>query len=834
MSLLRHYLVVALRMLAGDKAFALINIFGLATGLAACLLLLVYIRYETGYDSWLADAARVHQVQTVRREPGRPVSHWQSSPFPLRDRLAGDFPQIEAMSVVRSGQTVVMRAGQPLFVDCLTVDRAFFEIFRLPFAQGSAARALPDKYSIVLSESEAIRQFGTADAVGRTMTLGAGGGRRDYAVSAVLRDLPRNSSLRLSLLFLHDPADFEGLPPEATGWGAMDQHHYVRLRAGADAAAINAALPAWESRVIPPQVVDGRPSSQAGVIDLRLVPIAGVHLGEAQQGALAPGGDRRALATFALVALLTLAMAVINFVNLSTARAANRAREMALRKVLGATRGQLVMQMLGESLLVTAVAMLLALAMVELALPRLGLWLDAGLELDYLGEGGMLLPALALLAAAALAGGLYPSFYLSRFPPAPMLRAGKSAGDAQAGGRLVAVLVMVQFAVAIGLLVCTSVIYAQTRFVATVDPGYRRDGLIQIDSAWRFAGDSSEYAAARPQLLAVPGVVAAGRTNLGLAATNRNLLLIRPGGASRDLSAGLYSVDLDFFGTMEIRLLAGRLFGESHGADRLVRPDGADAGNLTAAQLQARGFGIVVNREAVRLLGLASPQAAVGESVRVEIEGLGFTPATIVGVVGDTRIRTARDAVEPIVYAWDPERTSQVIVRYAGARPADVMAGLGRVWRRFEPEIPFEGRFAEALVAESWAADRNRLLLFAGFTIVAALIACIGLYALAALVAARRAREIGIRKVLGARARDIVGLLVWQFTKPVVVANLIAWPAAWWAMRDWLDTFDLRVELGPTPFALAGLVALVIAVGTIAAHAVRVARTHPVHALRYE
>ena len=215
------------------------------------------------------------------------------------------------------------------------------------------------------------------------------------------------------------------------------------------------------------------------------------------------------------------------------------------------------------------------------------------------------------------------------------------------------------------------------------------------------------------------------------------------------------------------------------------------------------------------------------------MEGV-LTPATIVGVVADTRIRTPRDPLEPIVYTYDPARTSQVLIRYVSADPPAVMDAIHKVWRRFEPEIPFQGRFAEDILAETWAAERARGMLFAGFASLAVVIACLGLYSLAAFATERRTKEIGIRKVLGARVHDIVRLLVWQFSKPVVLANLIAWPAAWWAMRDWLNGFDARIALTPGPFVLAGLMALAIAVATVAGHALRVARLSPIHALRHE
>jgi putative ABC transport system permease protein len=823
-----HYLTIAVRTLAKNRVYTLINVLGLTLGLAACLMILLYIRYEQSYDAWLPQAERIHQVQAIWHEPGQPVTRSQNSPFPVRDHLQGGFPQIEAITVMGNGQTVTEREGEAVFLDAASVDPAFFDIFQLDFAHGDRARALPDTNSIVLTEAEALRQFGATDVVGRTMTLGAGGGKRDYRVSGVLRDLPTNSSLRLAVLFRYDSAAREALPTEMKGWGNMNQQHYVKLRPGADAAAINAALPVWEKRTIAPQLIDGKPASQADILDLALVPIADVHLGEAQAGALSPGGDKRALATFAVVALLTLGMAVMNFVNLSTARATQRAREVALRKVLGARRRQIVVQLLGESMVMAALAMLLALALVELAAPWIAGRIGADLQVAYLGPNGLLPSAIALFLAAGLLGGLYPAFYLSRFRPAQVLRANKSSAETPGNGRLRTVLVVIQFAIAIGLIVCTTVIYLQTRHVETVDPGYRRDGLIQIDAAWRFAGDSTEYQAARRDLLAIPGVVAAGRTNLGVAARNKNIYAVRVPGGPQDVSIGYYAIDPDFLSTMDVKLLAGRYLGDRQAKDLVSRSDDGPA------DLARDGINVVVNRNAAVLLGFRTPEAAIGRTVRLGLDGGTLVPSTIVGVIGDTRIRTARDAIEPLIYGYDPARTDTVVVRYGGADPAAVMAGLKQVWRRFEPEIPFQGRFAEEIVAEVYAADRARGALFAAFSAMAVLIACLGLFGLAAFTAERRTKEIGIRKVLGARIRDIVRLLTWQFSKPVVVANLVAWPAAWWAMRDWLNTFDVRVALTPGPFVLAGMLALAIAFGTVAGHAIRVARLNPIHALRYE
>ena len=817
----RNYWTVAVRALGNNLTYSIINIAGLAIGMAACITILVYIRYEQSYDSWLKDFQRVYQVQTTWHPPGQADIHTQASPFPLYERLPSGFPQVAAVTSVTAGKTVVEHDGQPIFLDATTVDPEFFKVFDLLFVAGSAATALPDTNSIVLTESEAIRQFGTADVLGQTLSLGAGPGKRDYRVSGVLRDLPRNSSLKIGIIYRRDLSQ---IPVEMRGWGNADQQHYVKLRAGADAAAIEAAIPAWKKRQFTPQVINGKSVSLADILDLHLVPINAVHLGSAQQAALTPGGDPRALLTFGIVALLTLGMAVINFVNLTTALAVRRSREIALRKVFGAMRRQLIVQFLFESALISAAAVLFGLSIVELALPWIGHEIGADLKLAYLGDGGMLLPSLTLLAATALAGGLYPALLLARFKPARVLHGSMSSAETPGSGRVRAALVIVEFAIAIGLIASTAIIYSQSRFLEEVDPGYRREGLIQIANAWRFT-KPPEYDAGRHAMLSIPGVTSVARTSMGVGSSDPTLRLMRaPDGQYQTMR--FTSVDADFLQTMRIDRLSGRLLGDRFALD-LVAP-------VPPAELANRGINVVINRNAAAKLGYRKAEAAVGRVMQVSFDGFVMVPSTIVGVVEDTRLKSTGDPVEPSVYAYDPPHTNQVVVRYTGARPAKVMAALGKVWHRFEPEIPFEARFVDDIAREQYAAERARTLLFATFSVLAVVIACLGLFGLAALTAERRTKEIGIRKVLGARTRDVAQLLVWQFSRPVIVANVIAWPAAWWMMRDWLNDFDQRISLTPVPFVMAAAIALGIAVVTVVGHAVKVARANPIHALRYE
>jgi putative ABC transport system permease protein len=827
-----NYLTVAVRALARHKVFAFINIFGLALGLAACILILLYVRYETSYDRWLPDGERVYQVQTLFTDPetgARSVSG--SSQGAITESLAREFPQIEAIARADSDQVVVVDKGEARFVDLVGADDSFFRILRVPFLSGDPDRALKDADSLVLSRAEAMKRFGTVDAVGRTLTGIRAGVKYEMRVTGVFEDLPLNSHLGFTLVSRLRDKD-----RASCGWGCVNGGVYLKLRPGASAEEINRRLPAWEKRYIPRRNVGGQMVSEGDAFDWKLVNVRDVHLSGAE--ALwdgRPGNDGRTIATFAIVALLILGMACVNFINLATARAGQRAREVALRKVLGASRRQLIVQFLGESLLLTAAAMLIALAISELALPWLASFLRADLKMGYWGPNGILASALGLVLVVGLAGGLYPAFYLSRYQPGRVLKANQSAAEPAGTGRLRNLLVVAQFAVSIGLIVCTLIVYAQTRFAQTAEPGYRREGLIQVTNFNRAVVAPLTETMIR-EVRKVPGVTAAAASNIRVASGTVLNTAVEIPGRQRPVTIGWYSTHPDFLATMGVRLLAGRPLSRRFANDSAAIDETSPAAAEAAARDQARrGINVIVNALAAKQMGFATPAEAIGKTFKANVlpEEIGPLPATIVGVVEDSRFRSLREPVEPMIFP-DEGVYRNLIIRYDSADPEAVRSGVERVWKRLVPDLPFEGDFADAQLAELYLTDQARGRTFAGFALLAIVIACLGLFGLAAFTAERRTKEIGIRKVFGARVPDIVRLLAWQFSKPVVLANLVAWPVAWWVMRDWLNGFDSRIPLGPGPFLMAGLLALAIALGTIAGHAVKVARLNPIHALRYE
>ena len=828
----RNYWTVAVRALAKSKTYSIINIAGLAIGMAACILILLYIRYEQSYDKWVPDAENTYQLQTWNPNPddGEPF-FLQMAPYVTKDRIRKDFPQVEAGAYLQNNEPVLLKDGQASATEnYLFTDDDFLKVVNLPLVSGTSLTA---PQTAAITRSEAIKQYGTDQVLGRTLTVISRGEKRDFKINAVLEDLPKNSSMKIDALLRLDYGPFNAAGPQfLTCWGCQSGWVYLKMRPGTDVQQLEAQLPAWEKRNIPDEPNGDIKYNAGDNSDWHFVNIQDVHLGKAQDGSLTPGNDRQTITTFAIIALMILGMAVVNFTNLATARASQRAREVALRKVLGASRKQLVVQFVSESILISSAAMLFALALVELVVRPFAAFLDADLKLSYFASDGILLPAIGLALLVGVISGLYPAFFLSRFQPAQVLKANRSAAETPGSGRLRTALVVLQFAVSIGLIICTAVVYGQTVYARSVDPGFKRDHIIQLDELGRAQLYNSAESIVE-QMKRVPGVVAAGLTQIGINTNNQSNSGLIPPGSNRQVSIGQYDVGVGFFDAMGLKLVAGRWFDANRPMDDATLPYPPDPAIEKA--VAQRGVNVVLNEYAVKKLGFKSPQDAVGKVVKSELYSpeSGMVNINIVGVVGDSRFRSVRTPIDPIMFRKVRTGPGWLMIRYQGD-PATVKAAIERQWKQITSEVPFNAKFSDDVMAELYEKEDARAQIFAAFSLLAVIIGCLGLFGLAAFTAERRTKEIGIRKVLGARTRDIVRLLVWQFSRPVVIANLIAWPVAWWLMRDWLNNFDERITLGPAPFLVAALIALGIAVATVVGHALKIARANPIHALRYE
>ncbi|QDK35036.1 ABC transporter permease [Sphingomonas sp. IC081] len=804
----RFALLSLYRSLTRHKLYAALNVGGLAVGIAVFLVLGLYARFETSYEKWLPRHDRVYVAQTVWNLPESPFNG--AYPYTmggLLEQLREDFPGVVGTRIRggRNGGTVI-RGGVATSADVAQVDASFFDVFDLPMVRGSGS-ALRQPANVLISETLARRYFGTSDPIGQTLTI-AVDKAVNYRVAGVFRDLPANSDLRISLL-----VPLPATPPSEQWfhWGSSSLQTFLRFDTPQAARAFEQKLPPFVDRR---GLADmGKDASK--IQQITLLPLTRMHL---EPAGSASASAKITVVTLAIVGLLTLLVAIVNYVNLATARANLRAREVAMRKVLGADRLALVRQFLGEAVLTVGIAALLGLILAELSLPLVNAAGGLSLTIPY----ALVVPALMVLTlVVGLLAGFYPALLLSRYPAASVLASARSPGGGRVGTRVREGLVVLQFGLAIAFMVGTAVLVAQTRHVRQSDLGFQREGLMLLLSTRDnlVGADRTRMIAAAIRDLPSVRSAAIGNNAAGGSGEDNADNVPLPGVAGDGPSLRWIITGPDFFKVYGARVLAGRVFDAAHRDDDALARD------------MASGINIVINRQAVSTLGFRSPQEAIGKTVG------GKRPRTIIGVVEDMRFFSPRqpNSATYYVYYSQPEKafTAVVSIRYTGD-PRVTMDALRTIWQRSVPQVPFEAATADTQLTKFYEADDRATRLFAIGAGLAVLIGCVGLWGLASYNTQMRIKEIGIRKTLGASSADIARLLVGQFLRPVLLANLVAWPLAFVAMRTWLTGFDDRVALSPLFFIGGSVLATVIAVLTVLGQSLRASRAAPAWALRHE
>ena len=799
------------RSMTRHKLYAALNIGGLAVGIAVFIVLGLYVRFETSYEKWVPDHAKIYAVQSVWKVPGSPFSGaYNSTMGGLLDQFREDFPATVGTRVLGGEDGGTVRRGNTAVTeDVAMVDPSFFQMFDLAMASGQGDGALADPNSVLLSRSAARRFFGDRDAVGQTLVVSTFE-ERAYRVAGVFDDLPLNSDFKWSVL-IPLPADAERQDSNWYHWGSATLQTYLRFPNAAAARAFEDKMPEFINRRGEADIGE----DAADMLGLELLPLSEVHL---EPEGSAGDSAKFTLTTLGLVGVFALLIALINYVNLATARAGLRAREVAMRKVLGADRAAIMRQFLAEAILTVAVASLLGLILAELGLPLINAAGGLSLSIPY----ALAVPVLAALTlVAGLLAGAYPALLISGYRPAAVLASSRSPGGGRTGTRVREALVVVQFGLAVAFLIGTAVLVAQTSHVRAADIGFQREGLLtvlslrdsQVEPAQKlaFLREASDLAAVKNGTLANTAVGGSGERNAD------NIPL--PGVPGEGPSLLWEVVGPGFFDTYGTQLVAGRTFDQRFGADDSSTAD------------RDVNTNIVINREAVGVLGFATPEEAVGKTIG------GSRPRTIVGVVENMAFFGPREpaAAGYYVYTAKPETlsTSVASLRFTGD-PRVLEAELKDIWQRIVPQVPFDSQTADRRLAEFYQDDDRAARLFAIGAGLAVLIGIVGLWGLASFNTARRVKEIGIRKSLGASSADIVKLLVGQFLRPVLIANLIAWPIAYLAMQKWLAGFADRIDLSLIYFLGASLLAIAIAVLTVLGQSLRASRTTPAWALRHD
>lgn len=833
--MLRNYVSAALGNMGRNGLYAGITVLGLAVSFTAAILIGLYVRDEYSFDRFVPGHQNVYRLKLDLLLPGqkpRPIDVVQST---AASYLKLDFPEVQSAARLSVSSSSLKIGDQATNEFVSWVDPDFFKVMPFPVLAGDPNAALARPDGLVLTRSTARRYFGEDKPIGRTLLVDPGqegridlptdeqrmiSGFHPMKVMAVLDDLPSSSHLTAQVfaagLAPFSPIAVEDRHPDP---GSESQLAYLRLKPGASPAGWTDRLQGFADRRY--HNIYGPHSTNR----FWLAPLDGLHFipeGTGPSMILRPSGDRHVDIAIAAVGALVVAIAAINFVTLMTARATRRAVEVGVRKATGARRRDLVVQFMGEALIYVVIAMIVAVVAAELALPSLNAFLQRDLRFDYLGDPGLagVLSAAALLTA--LLAGLYPALVLSSFRPAAALKGGPGTSTGSVAVRQG--LVIAQFAILIGLIVMTATIYRQTRFVLNDALRVDTDQVIRL-----FGPCGSAFERETP---AIPGVkaVACASSSAMQMGTNQTAALM-PDRSVRTLYTA--AVGVGFFELHGLKPVAGRFLSKGRGEDMLLdRPD-------PAIELRPS---IVLNESAVRFLGFKSPAAAVGQAVTWERWSLAARPgqklpdlpSRVIGVVPDFSLGSVRTAVNPTIFYVDPVISQMLAIKLDRQRIPETLEDIRRLWRRTghdsPPGVVFESQAIQALYQDVITQG----VLIGVCSGLAILIACLGLFALAAFVTERRIKEIGVRKAMGASSADVVRLLLWQFTQPVLWANLIAWPAAFFAMDYWLHGFAYRVGQPVWLFVAAALAAALIAWATVSFQSWMVARSKPATALRYE
>ena len=833
--MLTNYIAAALGNLRRNWLYASITIAGLAISFAAAILIGLYLRDEYSFESFLPDHENVYRLGETLVLPGQKPFSVDGVSATAAPALKVDFPQLERVARVAPSQITLKKGNQPIQEAVLWADPGFFRMLRYPVLAGDPNAAIEAPDGLVITRSAARKYFGEDAPIGRTLQVKVGFGGPGMSpdeasqmssfhpmrVMAVLQDLPSNTHISADVFAAakapFSPVSFEDRHPSQF---SSDTLTYVKLKPGASVDRIRAGLKAYADNHFP--LYGGGPSNYR----FRLTALKDLHFDASTQGAPAgvrPPGDRRVDAGVGAVGALIVLTAAINFVTLMTARATRRAVEVGVRKAVGARRRDLVVQFMGEALIYVLISMVLAVALAELMLPYLNGFLQRVLKFDYLADpriGGALVAA-ALLTA--LLAGLYPAMVLSGFRPASALKGGATQPSGSASVRNV--LVVGQFAILIGLIVMTGTIYRQTNFALHDALRLDTSQVLQVGAPCR--------SAFRQEVERLGGVKAVSCASvMALGYNPSKSVVIRPDRSMQTVSEG--PVDVGFFEIHGIKPVAGRFFSKAIGEDVLL-----DQPTLPPETVQPN---FVINVAAAHALGFSNAADAVGKRynwVRWQQPAPpGQIPhqqiSQIVGVAPDFSLGSVRTAIEPTIYYVNPGRTQMMLVKLEGRRIPETVAAMEALWKRTGADQPLEHLFENQSVEALYKDVVTQEIALAICSGLAILIACLGLFALAAFVTERRTKEIGVRKAMGASTFDVVRLLLWQFTKPVLWANLVAWPLAFWAMSHWLQGFAYRVDLPVWLFALAAVIAVLIAWITVSTHAWLVARAKPATALRYE
>ena len=805
--MLKNYFKTAWRNLMKNKTFSFINIVGLATGMAACIIILLFVFYEKSFDNF--HTKNIYRLNEVQKFEGMVASQKVGlSMFPMGPTLQKEFPEIKNFTRIHWNDKVQMTYGDKRIYlpNVFFVDSTFFQLFDFKLLNGNKTTVLQKPNSMVLTEASAEKLFGKTDPIGKTVTH-YGGDTTSFVVTGIMQNVPQNSQLQFDGLFSFNTI-YDKHPEMMKQWGGNWLDTYFELAPGTNTALLEKKFPAYLKKYL-------TRNDNWKNYELFLLPLRDVHASASDIGLdylNYQKFDKNYTNIFFAIALTVLLIACINFMNLATARSAERAKEVGIRKSIGAYRWQLGFQFISESIIISLLALVLAVILVKLFLPWVNALSHRNLQFALFSNPVVLIMLLLGAGLIGLLSGLYPAAYLSAFQPVKVLK-----GSAQTGKNkslLRNVLVVTQFSTAIFLMIATVFLVRQLNFMQGRDPGFIRDQVVTIpfdDITYR------NYEALKQDLLSntlVSGVTAA-QDQLG-SHLDQSGIQFKGDGPERGLTSTRLIVDPDYLNLYKISLVLGRNF---------------------STEKSANGKEYIINEALAKELLKDNPKADMSSLLdkHFGFDSAGKLTGKIIGIARNFNFNSLHYKIETMFMFNQREwGFSNLSVKINGSRAQEALAFIQSVWKKFTPDHPFEYQFLDDHFEEMYMADTQITKIVAVLAILAIIISCLGLFGMASYSAEKRVKEIGIRKVLGASVTGIVGMLSKDFLKHVLIATIIAWPLAWYCISKWLQDFAYRVNISWWVFVIAGITAILIALITISFQAIRAARANPVESLRTE
>jgi putative ABC transport system permease protein len=793
----KHHLLISLRNLQKFKGSFLINLIGLSTGLACTLFIYLWVNDELNFDKFHKNDKQLVQVMELSKENNELVVHDHTQGL-LADAMAKDLPEVEAaasiMSLEKEGMMVSMKAqDKTLKTTGLFASKGFFKMFSFKLSHGNAQQVLSDRNAIVISEKLATGLFGSPEkAIGKNIEYEVLGNKRLALVSGICENVPANSSMKFDFVLTHDVL-VNDIWPNGQKWWNTGPATYLQLKKGTNVAQFDAKIKDFINKY-----------QKDNDFTLFTRPYSSAYLHASYENGIQTGGRIEYVKLFSIIAIFILVIACINFMNLSTAKASRRLKEVGIKKAVGSTRGALILQFLTEAIFMAFMSLILACIIVSLLLPLFNQ--VTGKELTIKPNANLVMLVLSATFITGLLSGSYPAFYLSGFNPVAVLkgRPKNSAGELFARKGLV----VFQFMVSLVLIVSVMIIYRQMKYIQSKNLGYDKANVIYFDKEGTISQNPETFIAELKQL---PGV-------LNASAIQQSIVQSGPGNGSstygiswpgkpEDLRIDFVvrAVDYDMLETLGINFKEGRSFSKAFGSDSTK---------------------LIFNEAAVKVMGLKN---ALGTPIKMWGQDM-----NIIGVVKDFHLSSLHEAIAPMVFMYKPENTSTIMAKIEAGKVKETLSSLESFYKKFNPGNPFEYRFLDDAYQAQYVSEQRVSVLSRYFAGLAILISCLGLFGLAAFNAEVRTKEIGIRKVLGASVSSVMYLLSKDFFKLVILAVAISFPLAWWAMKTWLGGFVYKIDIGPSVFIMALAAIVLITLLTVSFHAIKAAIANPVKSLRSE